>query len=57
MGANLARMEVKLVFQELLARLPDIVIDPDAQLDRGESSLVIALQHLPATFTACPVAH
>ena len=57
LGANLARMEVKLVFQELLARLPDIVIDPDAQLDRGESSLVIALQHLPATFTACPVAH
>jgi cytochrome P450 family 142 subfamily A polypeptide 1 len=57
LGANLARMEVKLVFQELLGRLPDIVIDPDAQLDRGESSLVIALQHLPATFTACPVAH
>ena len=57
LGANLARMEVKLVFQELLARLPDIVIDPGAQLDRGESSLVIALQHLPASFPACPVAH
>ena len=57
LGANLARMEVKLVFQELLARLPDIVIDPGAPLDRGESSLVIALQHMPASFTACPVAH
>ncbi|MCB0964689.1 MAG: cytochrome P450, partial [Acidimicrobiales bacterium] len=59
LGANLARMEVKLVFQELLARLSDIAIDDDAPLARGESSLVLALQHLPATFTAggCPVAH
>ncbi len=59
LGANLARMEVKLVFQELLARFPDIKIDDDAPLRRGESSLVIALQHLPATFTAggCPVPH
>jgi cytochrome P450 family 142 subfamily A polypeptide 1 len=59
LGANLARMEVKLVFQELLRRLPDITIDLDAPLQRGESSLVIALQHLPADFTAggCPVPH
>ncbi|MFN8052589.1 MAG: cytochrome P450 [Acidimicrobiales bacterium] len=59
LGANLARMEVKLVFQELLSRMPDIRIDAGAPLDRGDSSLVIALQHLPATFTAggCPVAH
>ena len=59
LGANLARMEVKLVFQELFSRLSDITIDGDAKLDRGDSSLVIALQHLPATFTAggCPVAH
>jgi len=59
LGANLARMEVKLVFQELLKRLPDITIDAGAPLDRGESSLVIALQHLPASFTpgVCPVAH
>ena len=59
LGANLARMEVKLVFQELLARLSDISIDDDAPFDRGESSLVLALQHLPATISAggCPVAH
>ncbi len=59
LGANLARMEVKTVFQELFARLSDITIDGNAELDRGDSSLVIALQHLPASFTAggCPVAH
>jgi hypothetical protein len=51
-------MEVKLVFQELLTRFPDIVIDDDAPFDRGESSLVIALQHLPATTAGgCPVPH
>jgi len=59
LGANLARMEVKLVFQELLGRLPDIQIVDNAPLPRGASSLVLALQHMPATFTAggCPVPH
>lgn len=59
LGANLARMEVKLVFQELLGRLPDIQIPEGAVIPRGESSLVLALQHMPATFTAggCPVKH
>ncbi len=57
LGANLARMEVKTVFQELLSRLPDIEIPEGAQVPRGDSSLVLALQHLPATFTKCPVAH
>lgn len=59
LGANLARMEVKLVFQELLSRIPDITVPEGAVVPRGENSLVLALQHMPATFTAggCPVAH
>ncbi|MCB1285453.1 MAG: cytochrome P450 [Microthrixaceae bacterium] len=59
LGANLARMEVKLVFQELLSRMPDITVPAGAKVPRGESSLVLALQHMPADFTAggCPVAH
>jgi cytochrome P450 family 142 subfamily A polypeptide 1 len=57
LGANLARTEVKVVFQELFSRLPDIVV-PDGMLPvRGDSTLVLALNELPATFTACPVAH
>jgi len=51
LGANLARMEVKIVFQELFKRLADISADPDAPLDRGESGLVLAIQSLPAVFT------
>jgi cytochrome P450 len=51
LGANLARAEIKTVFTELFGRLRDIEIAPGAPLDRGDSTLVIALQHLPATFT------
>jgi len=51
LGANLARLEVKLVFQELFRRLPDIHVPADATRDRAASSLVIALNHLPARFT------
>jgi cholest-4-en-3-one 26-monooxygenase len=57
LGANLARAEIKVVFTELFARLRDIRIAPGATLDRGDSSLVLALQHLPAIFTpVAPVA-
>jgi len=57
LGANLARMEVKVVFQELLTRLPDIEVPEGTKVSRGESSLVLALQEMPATFTKCPVPH
>ena len=57
LGANLARMEVKTVFQELFSRLPDIEVPEGVEVPRGDSSLVLALQEMPATFTKCPVAH
>jgi cytochrome P450 len=60
LGANLARMELTTVFQELLTRLPDITVPAEAAPSRGDSTLVLALNHLPATFTpgaGCPVAH
>lgn len=60
LGANLARMEIVTVFQELLTRLPDITVPADLVPSRGDSTLVLALNHLPATFTpgsGCPVEH
>jgi cytochrome P450 family 142 subfamily A polypeptide 1 len=57
LGANLARTEIKVVFQELLTRLPDIQVPEGEGPTRGDSTLVLALNKLPATFTACPVAH
>ena len=51
LGANLARAEISVVFTELLSRLRDIrAVDPTA-IDRGDSSLVLAMKHLPAVFT------
>ena len=42
LGANLARLELKVVFQELLRRLPGIrLADPAAPITRGDSSLVL----------------
>lgn len=54
LGANLARMEVKVVFEELLRHLPDIRVPEGATGERGESTLVLSLAKLPAIFT--PVA-
>jgi cholest-4-en-3-one 26-monooxygenase len=51
LGANLARAEIRVVFEELFRRLSDIRVADGAPLDRGDSSLVLALQHLPAVFT------
>jgi cholest-4-en-3-one 26-monooxygenase len=51
LGANLARAEIKVVYEELFKRLRDIrAAEPDT-LSRGDSTLVLALQHLPAVFT------
>ncbi|HEY8543986.1 MAG TPA: cytochrome P450 [Acidimicrobiales bacterium] len=51
LGANLARNEVKVVFQELFKRLSDIRAKDPSELSRGDSSLVLSIDHLPAVFT------
>jgi Cytochrome P450 len=51
LGANLARAEITVVFEELFLRLRDIrAVDTDT-LRRGDSTLVLALNRLPAVFT------
>jgi cytochrome P450 len=52
LGSNLARAEIKVVFTALFERLHDIrVKDVEAPVERGDSSLVISIKHLPAVFT------
>jgi cytochrome P450 family 142 subfamily A polypeptide 1 len=51
LGANLARAEIRAVFEQLFRRLHDIHVPDGARVPRGENTLVIALQHLPAVFT------
>ncbi|CAN5676587.1 steroid C26-monooxygenase Cyp142 [soil metagenome] len=55
LGANLARLEVKIVFQQLLSRLSDIRAVEPHKVHRSRSTLVVGIEHLPAIFT--PVTH
>jgi len=57
LGSNLAKMEVRVVFQELLSRWPDISVPEGLVPPRGESTLVLALKEVPAVIGApvgCP---
>jgi cytochrome P450 family 142 subfamily A polypeptide 1 len=51
LGANLAKLEVKVVFEELFERLRDIEVKPGAAAERADNALVLAIEHLPAVFT------
>jgi cytochrome P450 family 142 subfamily A polypeptide 1 len=51
LGANLARNELKVVFEELFKRLADIRVKHPGTLSRADSTLVIAIDSLPAVFT------
>ncbi len=51
LGANLARLEIKVVFEELFARLRDVKVADGAGLERSANSLVLAIEHLPVVFT------
>lgn len=52
LGANLARAEIRVVFEQLLGRLRDIrAVDPDEVPDRMRSTLVLGIERLPAVFT------
>jgi len=49
LGANLARMEIRVMFQHLLDRVPDIRLDGEPK--RLQSAFINGVKHLPVTFT------
>jgi cholest-4-en-3-one 26-monooxygenase len=49
LGANLARMEIRVMFEHLLERMPDIRQDGDVQ--RLQSQFINGVKHLPVAFT------
>jgi cholest-4-en-3-one 26-monooxygenase len=49
LGANLARMEIRVMFEHLLDRLPDIHQHGDVQ--RLQSQFINGVKHLPVAFT------
>jgi cholest-4-en-3-one 26-monooxygenase len=52
LGANLARLEIKMMFQELARRVPDIELAGPPQ--RLRMNLVDAIKHQPVHFTPSP---
>jgi cholest-4-en-3-one 26-monooxygenase len=50
LGANLARMEIKVMFQHLLDRMPEMHQDGDVQ--RLQSAFINGVKHLPIAFPA-----
>ncbi len=51
LGASLARLECRVMFAELLRRLPDIELATDEPLRRRPSNFVSGLESLPVIFT------
>jgi cytochrome P450 family 142 subfamily A polypeptide 1 len=51
LGANLARAEITVAFEEVFRRLRDIAAVDGFEVPRMASSLVVGFQHLPAIFT------
>jgi cholest-4-en-3-one 26-monooxygenase len=52
LGHNLARMEIRVMYEHLLDRLPDIHLDGEAE--RLQSAFINGVKHLPVAFTPGP---
>jgi cytochrome P450 family 142 subfamily A polypeptide 1 len=52
LGASLARLEISVMLDELVTRLPDLAIaDPDAEVALRPANFVSGLESLPVTFS------
>src|SRR5262245_2205521 len=51
LGATLARLELRVLFEELLARLPDIELATSEPLPVRPSSFIVGLEAMPVRFT------
>ncbi|HEX7444325.1 MAG TPA: cytochrome P450 [Acidimicrobiales bacterium] len=52
LGANLARMEIRVMFEHLLDRMPDMELAGDVQ--RLQSAFISGVKHIPINFPAGP---
>ena len=48
LGANLARMEIRVMFEHLLDRMPDITLD--GEVERLQSPFISGVKHIPVAF-------
>jgi cholest-4-en-3-one 26-monooxygenase len=52
LGANLARMEIKVMFNHLLDRVPDL--HPEGDVERLQSAFINGVKHIPVGFKPGP---
>jgi cholest-4-en-3-one 26-monooxygenase len=52
LGASLARLEIRCMFEEILTRLPDMQLDGPVQ--RLQSNFINGIKHMPVKFTPVP---
>jgi len=51
LGASLARLELRVLFERVLARLPDIELASDAALPLRPSNFIVGIETMPVRFT------
>ena len=51
LGASLARLELRIMFDELLRRVPDMELATDAPLPVRESNFIVGIEEMPVRFT------
>jgi cytochrome P450 family 142 subfamily A polypeptide 1 len=54
LGASLARLELNVMFDEVLRRLPDLELDTTAPLPFRESNFIVGPEAMPVRFTPTP---
>ena len=55
LGASLARLELRVMFAEVLRRLPDLALADPSALAYRRSNFVSGLESMPVRFTPTPV--
>ena len=51
LGASLARLELKILFEEVLTRMPDIHFASDEPLNRRPNNFITGIEEMPVAFT------
>jgi cytochrome P450 family 142 subfamily A polypeptide 1 len=51
LGASLARLELRILFEELLRRLPDLSLASDAPLPYRPSNFIVGIEEMPVRFS------